>query len=821
MKDKTMLISHPGEGSLPEKSLREHLGNVADISKRQINKMRLNISPDLISKQMLIEISFLIGMFHDFGKATSFFQEYIMGKRNKGQLTKHGFISAVICYYIILEKTKSPLWAMTAYLVIKKHHGNLEKFNSNELDNINIAEKQIKDLLSNDLTPLKEIYSDIVDVEIILRNIDIDSFDKTLEEMEEFLDDCFDEYSEDQKIECYFVINLLFSTLIDSDKKDAARLDTDYFNGNLNEPVNDIFKYIDDCKKIDPEKFNPDKPINKIRDRFLSDIKNNDEIKKENHFYTITAPTGIGKTFGCLAFANVLKEKLDEGEGRIIYCLPYTSIIDQNFDEFEKIIQFNKKDRYQQRPARYLLKHHYLSMKNVKNRISREEYSYKDYLDDKLFVESWESSMIVTTFVQFFHTVIGFKNSFLKKFHNIINSIVILDEVQNINPEYYYLLRKLLDVLGKKFNIYFLLITATQPIILDSKTSSPVPLINSQNYMKHNLFNRVVLKVMKEPQYLEDFQDDFCATFAGKNCLIVLNTKKAAVSFFQYIKDNKTDYEIFCLTTYLVPHDRRNKINRIKALLKDKKKIIVVATQLIEAGVDVSFKCVFRDFGPLDSIIQVAGRCNRNGEYGLLGGFMTLIKLNDDKDKLYHACVYKPIIAQHATQTLEKKEYESKDFYNLSESYFNKFDFKAEATKLLAAIYDLNYDEKSERQTPISDFKLIEQYQEENIYILVTEESQKEMEQFLKCKSNIFDKNLSKEKRETYLFETEVLKTILKKYQISLRGKDLEAYNNTNIIIGNDYFKYVSYDMQKEYLYDEDIGFLTKPKRETSTTINF
>jgi len=374
---------------------------------------------------------------------------------------------------------------------------------------------------------------------------------------------------------------------------------------------------------------------------------------------------------------------------------------------------------------------------------------------------------------------------------------------------------------GKKFNTYFLLITATQPIILDSQTSRPVPLINNQNYMEHNLFNRVVLKVIKEPQYLEDFQNDFCATFAGENCLIVLNTKKAAVSLFKYIKDNITDYEIFCLTTYLIPRDRRNKINRIKTLLKDKKKIIIVATQLIEAGVDVSFKYVFRDFGPLDSIIQVAGRCNRNGEYGSLGGFMTLIKLNDDNDRLYHAYVYKPIIAQHVAQTLENKVYESKDFYNLSESYFNKFNFKAEATKLLAAIYDLNYDEKIERQMPISDFKLIEQYQEEHIYILTTKQSQKDMEQFLKCKSKIFDKNLSKEKRETYLFETETLKTILKKYQISLRGKDLEEYNNTNIIIENDYLKYVSYDMQKKYLYDEEIGFLTTPKKEISPTINF
>jgi len=821
MKDKSMLISHPAEGSVPEKLLREHLENVADISRRQIHRMRLNIGPDLISKKMLAEISFLIGMFHDFGKATSFFQEYIRGKRNKSPLTRHGFISAVICYHIILKKTGSNLWAMAAYLIIKKHHGDLEKFSSDEPDNINIAARQIKDLLSNNLMPLKKIYSDIVDIEPILRNIDIDSFDETLEAIEEYLDDCFDEYSEDQKIECYFVINLLFSILIDNDKKDAARLNTDYFNGNLNEPVNDVFSFIEDCRKKEPEKFNPDKEINRVRDQFLYDIQHNDQITKEKHFYTITAPTGVGKTFGCLAFANKLKEKLEGGEGRIIYCLPYTSIIDQNFDEFEKIILFNKKEKYQQRPSRYLLKHHYLAMKNVKNRISAEEYSYKDYLDDKLFIESWESSMIVTTFVQFFHTVIGYKNSFLKKFHNIINSIVILDEVQNINPEYYYLLRKILDVLGKKFNIYFLLITATQPIILDSKISKPVAMIDSKKYMEHVLFNRVVLKVIKESQCLEDFQAHFCTKFTGENCLIVVNTKKAAVSFFQSIKNSKKKYEIFCLTTYLVPYDRRNKIEKIKALLKDKRKVIVVATQLIEAGVDVSFKYVFRDFGPLDSIIQVAGRCNRNGEYGILGGFMTLLMLHDDKDKLYHAYVYKPILAQHARQVLEEKKYESKDFYNLSESYFSKFDFKAESTKLIEAIYCLNYDEKIDSQTPICDFKLIQQYQEENIYILVTEKAQKGMSRFLKCKSDIQDKNLTKEKKEACLFEIEALKNILKEYQVSLRKKDFTAYHNTAVLTDEGYFKYVSYAMQEKYLYDEDIGFLTKPKKEVSATINF
>jgi CRISPR-associated endonuclease/helicase Cas3 len=116
---------------------------------------------------------------------------------------------------------------------------------------------------------------------------------------------------------------------------------------------------------------------------------------------------------------------------------------------------------------------------------------------------------------------------------------------------------------------------------------------------------------------------------------------------------------------------------------------------------------------------------------------------------------------------------------------------------------------------------LIQQYQEENIYILVSQESQEDMERFIKYNAIIIsDKSISKKERGKFLFKIEALKNNLKKYQVNLRGKDIEAYNDTNIIIDCAYFKYVSYDMQKKYVYDEDIGFLTKPKKEISTTIN-
>ena len=819
-----MLISHPAEKNAPEKPLKEHLRNVGEISRHQIQKMRLNLT--IISQDKLAELSYLIGIFHDFGKSSTYFQQYIRGKRRGNALTQHSFISAVVAYHMVLQKGFDPVWGVIAYLIIKRHHGNLETLREDEEDNLNIASKLREDILGCQERQIQTLYDGIFDLDITeqLKSIEIDDFGDDIEEFEDVLDEFWDEYSEEpQKIELFFVVNLLFSLLIDNDKKDAARLEMKYFEGNLNEPINDVFAYIEDCRRKEPEKFNPDLPLNRFKDNFLNEIAANHGIEPEKHFYTITAPTGIGKTFGCLAFANKLKKQLPEGEGRIIYCLPYTSIIDQNYEEFKKIIRFAKKGKYDERPERYLLKHHHLSFKTLKNRKEEEKYEYKDYLDDRLFVEAWESAFIVTTFVQFFHTIIGYANSFLKKFHNMINAIVILDEVQNIPPDYYHLLKQVLDVLGKRFNIYFLLITATQPEILDQKKSEPNSVVQSETYMKAPLFNRVKLTVQKKEQTLEEFAEDFCESFSDDNCLIVMNTKKSAISLYEQIRDQKTDYQVFCLTTFLIPHDRGKKIKMIKEALKNGEKIIVVSTQLIEAGVDLSFKLVYRDFGPLDSIVQVAGRCNRNNEYGELGGEMRLLKLVNENHgkKPYHAYVYKPILAQYVEQTLKQDVYESKDFSDLSVDYFRKFEFTNKAGQLLSAICDLNYNDDRRSQIPIEKFKLIEEYSEETLFILVTPEAEQKVELLLEYKEQLQEKELSKEEKEARLFEIEKLKAALKTCQISLRKRELEAYKDSMIIEEKERYKFISYDNQMKYAYDKDIGFLTIPKTEISSTVSF
>lgn len=820
-----MLLSHPSEKNVPEKPLKTHLQNVAEKASRQIRQLRLNLT--IISQDELANLIYLIGIFHDFGKATTFFQNYIRRPGKGDPRTQHSFISAAVAYAMIRDCGFEDIWAVIAYLTIKRHHGNLETLADSEDDHRDIAEEQIEDILANQKEAVKLVYYDLYGPEFtdVLEGFDLEDF---FEEIESF-EDLFDAYGADismgQRIELFFVVNLLFSTLIENDKKDAARLDTTYFDGNIEETNIDVFSYIEDRRKNDPEKFDPSDPLNAVRDQFLNDIVKNNEIIPDCHFYTLTAPTGIGKTFGCLAFAQKLKNQLPEGEGRIIYCLPYTSIIDQNHEEFRKILLFIIGQDFEKRSHRYLLKHHHLSKTNIKNRKNEEEYSYKDYMDDRLFTEAWDSSFIVTTFVQFFHTLIGHKNRFLKKLHNIANSIVILDEIQNIPPDYHHLLGQTLDIFGRRFNTYFLLITATQPEILKSEKEDIVSIINDEQFMTEPVFNRVGLYIDKCRVTLTDFIDNFCASFTDDNCLIVMNTKKAAISAYNAIAKFFDDkYRVFCLTTYLTPNDRKDKIETIKTALSKKDKIIVVSTQLIEAGVDFSFGLVYRDFGPLDSIIQVAGRCNRNGEYGELGGQMRLVYiLNEDhRDKPFHSYVYDPILIQYTETTLENDYYESKDFSSLAQRYFSMFSFTHKATLLLNAICELNYDEDGlDDQIPVKNFKLIEDYDQEEVYILTTEEAQNSMEQMIRLKKDLHGKTLSKDEKDIVFLQIEQLKAFLKGFQISLRMNEIAIYRGSDILCFLDHTSYIGYECQRDYAYDPNIGFLTTPKSTSPSTASF
>ncbi len=807
---------------MPEKPLEEHLLNVAGQCREAVEHMNLNLS--LLTQSQLGRLAFLVGILHDFGKGTTYFQEYIRTPGATGnQLTRHGLLSACVGYWAVEREFPASPWPYVVFQVIRRHHGNLEDFDMSGRGglarDIKLVRKQLQNGLEHFYQPLVEIYSPHIDGFQELSRFDPMDLAEIMTDSDLWVKDWTGEESGDDGIEKFFIVNLLFSLLVDFDKRDAARLEHEYYADNLEEPVPDVFRYIEHLRAEDPEKFDPNRPINGLRDRFLREIDGNKGIGPDHPFYTLTAPTGIGKTFGGLVFARRLWERGGKRGRRIIYCLPYTSIIDQNYEIFREVNRFCRGDAFERRPGRYLLKHHHLAAKRVPKRIEAEEYRYKDYLDDVLAVESWQAAMVVTTFVQFFHTVIGYRNRLLKKFHHIVGSIVILDEVQAVDPRYYPLLRRVLDVLGRRFGVSFLLATATQPYILGTGAHAPRPVVEAGAYMTDPLFDRVRLTVDTECRTLEQFQEEFCRDFSGPNALLVMNTKAAATGLFRFIRERLTRYRLICLTTRLTPYHRRGRIREAREALAAGEPVIVVCTQLIEAGVDISFKYVYRDTGPMDSIIQVAGRCNRGGEYGFQGGRMRLLRLTRSTPgaKPFTSGVYQKVVMQWVEQCLRDRQYTSARFPGLAADYFSRIDFRGESEALLQAVRMLNYDCPGRDIVPIKEFKLIPESDTRELYVLVTAEAQKDMERLRRCLGILNLEELEPEKKSTLLLELELLKTGLKDYRLSLWENEWELLQGV-IEEAEGYFPFIPYGVVKEgRVYDPGTGIEPRPEGGLNT----
>jgi CRISPR-associated endonuclease/helicase Cas3 len=822
-----------------KKKLQAHLKKVANKSKNKILANDLDLS--VIGKNELAEISYLVGIAHDFGKTTTFFQNYLI-HGEEHEFSHHGLISALLGYLMIDNYFDNESFSLIAYMVIKRHHGNLESPLEEPGNTFHETKYQLDNIKTENKSKVQKIYNQLLeDFNFIFEELIVDLSEMIYRDENELISkfreivwfEIFED-EEDKSIELFLITNLLYSVLIDSDKKDAARVDNSYFEGAIEKGI-DVEDYIDNCRKKEPEKFDVNKPINQARNEFLAEVLNNSQLKKNNFLYSLTAPTGIGKTFASFAFANKVKDFYSEGR-RVIYCLPFTSIIDQNHEVLEDIIDYNLAEKYRKNPTKYLLRHHYLTPMKLKKDVkldkdSEETQDLDKYLEDKLLLESWESGNIVTTFVQLLQSIIGNKNSFLKKFHNVVNSIMILDEVQNIPVKYYRIVGKVLEILGKRFNTHILLLTATQPEMIQGE--GVISLVNDKKYAKMSIFDRVNLKIVDElkPKNINDFIDYFKIDFNGNNGLIVCNTISSALKVFEQIKDSFDGYQVFSLTTYLIPKDRKEKIDRIRDKIETGERIIVVSTQLIEAGVDLSFEEVYRDFGPLDSIVQVAGRCNRSGELVVGKGQVKIVKLEDEKGKEYCERVYDGKLIEICEETINEKDfYEAKEFIDLSKEYFSRIrdSYKRDSVQLLKAITELNYSKEIEEQIPIKDFKLIEyQAGKEDLIICKIERDdkeviidvEKEIEKLSILYEELKDVNDDKEKLNSLIGKIELIKKNLAQYRISVYSNDLEKYYEHGIIEEFRFIKYVSYEDQQDYLYDAERGFLEEPKQQLQSSI--
>ena len=314
--------------------------------------------------------------------------------------------------------------------------------------------------------------------------------------------------------------------------------------------------------------------------------------------FTLTVPTGGGKTISSLAFA--LKHAKEHHMDRIIYVIPYTSIIEQNAKVFSDI----------------------LGADNVlENHCNLDYESSEELKPMQLAAENWDRTVIVTTNVQFFESLFSNKSSKCRKVHNIANSVIIFDEAQMLPSDYLKPCISAMEQLLRYYRSSIVLCTATQPALKgllsqEIAVRELCPRVEEQ----FEFFKRVSIKnlnKLSEDELAEKLMDE-------EQALCILNTKKCAQRIYQNIKAEG----VYHLSTSMYPAHRKRALNEIRERLKKQKRCVVVSTSLVEAGVDLDFQTVYRQLAGVDSIIQAAGRCNREGRRPFSECFTYIFKLD-------------------------------------------------------------------------------------------------------------------------------------------------------------------------------------------------
>lgn len=791
-------ISHPASRGFDSKPLTAHLESVAQACREVIQGLDLELR--LVSRETLAKLAYLIGLLHDLGKASSYFQQKISGEGGGGPLSHHSLVSAVVAAQNISHANFPDFAAPLAFKIIQRHHGNLDSF-----ENLDAVE-------SATLLQTVQIYRDICErtkktpgFKAFLKDHDIQlhALDKAQlrDLLEDLSDNDFSQTSLEDSVELFLTANLLYSALVAHDKTDAARLDLSAYAAAVEELSVDPNHYRN--ARVQSAK---ETPINAIRQRFFEQAGAATGIGADQCLYTLTAPTGIGKTLACMNFVNTLQGRLSK-KRRVLYCLPYTSIIDQNYAIYKDMVEFNHHPA-EEKLHLYIIRHHHLQ--NYYGLGHEEEsYDFWGYMNSLLIVESWSSAMTVSTFVQLFHTLNGNRNSMLKKLKNIINSIVILDEVQNVDPRYYRLLRVMFKVLATRFKTYILLCTATRPYLFEPGEFVE---ISRGEYFSQPLFNRVRLTYEPVAQPLSSRLEAICG-MPFDDLLLVLNTRKAAKTAYAYLHEHLGGTcKVFCLTTDHIPVHRAAILKDVLDCLEDKQRIVLVSTQLLEAGVDISFSAVIRDFAPLDSVVQSAGRCNRHGELGVLGGEFNLCHFLDDDGKPYASMVYDKYLLQQTEKALPLGvEICSLDFPTLIDQYFDSLECDAISDMILRAVCSLNYDISRKGQLPIADFKLIkDDHSTIALYVLHDEETELIFHEYLSTRQALQIKELDVAATDASRLKLIVLHNRLKGCRLNLKESQIKKHISANPyllkISGSDY----EYYLEHQYVstaYSHDTGF--------------
>lgn len=700
---------------LGSKHLKAHIEGVLD---KALHHYAPNV--DLgISDGELRRLLRVIVVFHDLGKYTSFFQNYLLKREPIDSLLKqHSRIGGFAAYNTFKDLDEKQ--ALLALYVIFQHHSQLisivaitEKLNDDLKRIIACQQEDISRVLSciqSDLT--------IADISKVINYPEERPIRSGLKRLA----------IQNSSIQDYFLINYLYSLLIEADKLDAS--DTQIYHLKELE-ANSVDKRFGEPKQfngdVDLKRLTNDEVRNFCRAQIVANLEKPDILNR--FIFTLTAPTGVGKTMSALDFALRLKAKMRRElgvEARIIYALPFINIIEQAYIEYKETLPADVK---------VLAHYQYADVFGDGTETEDENEENINYNQRLMTLDTWQADIVITSFVQFFETLIGNRNKLLKKFNHLANAIIIIDEVQTLRLDQMPLIGATLFYLTKFMKARVIMMTATKPKIFElaqtqilstqGESAIPLELLECHQSVFAAFKRTKVVPLLGIDLGGENAADSFVNKVflekwqPGKSCLIVCNTVTRSIEVYHAIVSilrsrdliNTVEY----LSTNIVPAHRLDRIKALKEHLISGNAPILVSTQVVEAGVDLDFDMGFRDLGPIDSIIQVAGRVNRNNDVKRSHSPLYVVDFGDAQR------IYGRITKEQVKSALQAKyEFHESDYLDMVDRYFDDVSDKKSFSRfngIFDAMRTLRYDDKGKNDT-VSSFRIIEEsFGSQSVYV--------------------------------------------------------------------------------------------------------
>ena len=584
------------------------------------------------------ELDKQVKLYHDIAKLKNNFQIYIRDTSNDKLDKNHSLLSA---YFFLLNSKFDDISTLFGFLAIVSHHGDVV----NLMTLAREANKFFKN--QKEIEQWDEVANAAKNIKIYLGlSTKKDEFLGRAKKLRQYL--VLSQYRHKFTYEDFINFKSLYSNLIYSDKFEAIFSMPKQESKDI--PI-DVLE--SDIKNLPP---------NKKRDTFRKFVLNNfDENYK---LFTLTAPTGYGKTLTALNFA------LKFNKPRIIYALPFTSIIDQTYEIVAKI--------YKNSDILVSKAHH-------KTTIDEENLTDEDrYSKIKFLMESFSGEINVTTLYQLIFALFGNKNKDNVKFNQLKNSVVIIDEAQAIPYNFRKDFILLCEIISQRLGTIFIFMSATMPVI---KSENFKEISNLDYFSKQDRYVIKWLDIGGEDELLEKI----CEAASDKNTLVVVNTIKKAQELFTKLRDK---FSCFCLNGYMYDDHKRATIEAVRCAIDKSKvdplasKILLISTQSIEAGVDLDFDIGFREVSPISSIIQTAGRVNRH--FGEICGELYVFPEISKFTNLIYGDLYK--VSGTILSDLKQKEVRESEILEISNLYFQKISNQLENLHIKSEIEKLEFE---------------------------------------------------------------------------------------------------------------------------------